>query len=157
MKIPVTFAIFASLICGSFFWIIAPTETRTRAIEVKGSASEDLRREIVASYELTKKDPRKIADEKITLVIKKYIPKGTSFERAENLLRETGFTIDMDPFNYPKRTGERHDSTVAILRGFIKSWVPLPSVNLVVRLTPKERDDFDFVFGVEAKFDPILP
>jgi len=151
---------FGLLICILSSLCAIPGRTATESNTKSAQVSRDkmnaaaLRSEIQRTYKLIGNMSPKDADRAFAGVVGKYISIGMTFNYAEHLLKDAGFTINTDPFYYPSRSPERHDQTRAYLvvaTGF------LYTSSLLIDLIPSKSNDFSSIGRIDCRFVTDLP
>jgi hypothetical protein len=85
----------------------------------------------------------------ITEVVVRYIPIGTSFDEAEQMLRNSGFRVEHRPSANPPSTFPWRYDVIAVIDSF--DWTAFPSkVSVSVNLSPKAPGNYDKVSGIHA-------
>lgn len=148
-------ALFGLVLCAVFFSTLTHGETiKKESVIMKTQTLEHRGKQLRAAINLTFKKlsdagalkPRGASD--ITEVVVQYIPVGTTFDEAEDILRFAGFLVDQRPS--ASTTGNRPDryDVVGSIVPFVQQ--PLSRINVYVSLSPRAPGDYSKVSKVSA-------
>jgi len=124
-------------------------------IEKRG---KELRREIDKAYrglvETGQLKNQGVGRNLITDVVARYIPPGTSFLQAEEILRAAGFAVEARVPNNYLPEAERYDE-----RATIDNYVPMTigKTSVTVLLRPRSANDYSVVQSIVAEVTRTLP
>lgn len=135
-----------SIVIGCLLLNISNADTSPDALEQRG-------KQLHAAIQLTYKhlkDTRSLKPiNDITEVVNRFIPIGTTFDEAEQILRNSGVRIEPRPSANPSNSYPWKYDVIATIDSF--DWTMFPSkVSVSVHLSPIAPGDYDKVIGIKA-------
>jgi hypothetical protein len=133
----------------------APVVAAPNPEEALNARGVQLRQAIQSSYELLGRSggvDRQNGND-IMPTVARFIPQGTSFDDAETILRDAGFTVGQRPAPQGAEAAPADSEVRAVIDPFMPPLVCHTTVE--VRLQPQAPFDYRVVMGMSARFATV--